>query len=63
MNERHARVEQIRKWRILPGALTIAAGELTPTLKVKRNVVNERFDDLITEMYAEASGDARALGR
>ena len=33
-------VENIRKYRILPHDFTIAGGEMTPTLKVKRNVVN-----------------------
>ncbi len=62
VNERHARVENIRKWRVLPGALTVAEGELTPTLKVKRNVVNERFGDLIREMYAEPFRRAAVRG-
>ncbi len=62
VNERHARVENIRKWRLIPRALTVAGGELTPTLKVKRNVVNERFGDLIADMYAESS-DAASIGK
>lgn len=51
VNERHARVESIRKWRILPGELSIANGELTPTLKVRRAAVTERYADLVEEMY------------
>ena len=53
VNERHAHVEQVRKWRVLPQALTVAGGELTPTLKVRRAAVNEHYAELITEMYAE----------
>ena len=53
VNASHAHVEQIRKWRVLPNALTIAAGELTPTLKVRRTELNERYADLIDDMYAE----------
>jgi long-chain acyl-CoA synthetase len=52
VNDRHARVEQVRKWRLLPNEMGVATGELTPTLKVKRNVVNAKYRDVIEEMYA-----------
>ncbi len=48
-----ARVEQIKKFTILPRELSIEEGELTPTLKVKRNVVNDHFAGEIEAMYAE----------
>ena len=38
--------EQIREFRLLAEALTIEGGFLTPTLKVKRRIVNQRFADL-----------------
>ena len=52
VNAGHSPIEQIKTWRIIPRELTVATGELTPTLKVKRDVVAARFGDLIEEMYA-----------
>ena len=53
VNSKRSRVEHVRKYRILPHDFTVAAGEMTPTLKVKRNVVNSTYADLIDAMYAE----------
>jgi long-chain acyl-CoA synthetase len=44
-------VEQIKKFKILPEDLSQQTGELTPTLKVKRNVVNEKFAGEIEALY------------
>lgn len=52
VNAERAPAERIKAWRILPRELTVSGGELTPTLKVKRNVVIERFSALVDEMYA-----------
>jgi long-chain acyl-CoA synthetase len=53
VNTEMARVEQIKKFTILPRELSIAEGELTPTLKVKRNVVTAHFEAAIESMYSE----------
>jgi long-chain acyl-CoA synthetase len=52
VNAVHSRVEGIKRWAIVPQDFTIAEGELTPTLKVKRSVVEEEYADLIEELYA-----------
>ena len=51
VNREHAPVEQIKYWRLLPSPLTVEGGELTPTYKVKRTVVAERYADLVETMY------------
>ena len=50
-NEKYAQVEQVKKFVILDHDLSQATGELTPTLKVKRNVVNEQYIDLFDALY------------
>ena len=52
VNSSVGRVEQIKKFTILPEDLSQPTGELTPTLKVKRNVVNEKFAEEIDALYA-----------
>jgi long-chain acyl-CoA synthetase len=37
---------------LLPNEFSIDGGELTPTLKVKRRVIDERFGELIDDLYA-----------
>ncbi len=50
-NEKYAQVEQVKKFVILDHDLSQATGELTPTLKVKRNVVNEQYAGLFDSLY------------
>src|SRR3954469_16892503 len=52
INEKFARVEQVKKFEILPHDLSQETGELTPTLKVKRNVVAEKFEKDVDALYA-----------
>lgn len=52
LNAELNRWETIKKVRLLDNDLTIESGELTPSLKVKRNVVEEKFKSLIDSMYA-----------
>ncbi|HXD57204.1 MAG TPA: AMP-dependent synthetase/ligase [Thermoleophilaceae bacterium] len=53
VNDEVGRVEQIKKFKILPHDLSQETGELTPTLKVKRNVVNEKFAGEIDALYSQ----------
>jgi long-chain acyl-CoA synthetase len=51
LNAGRAPAERIKTWRILPHDLTVAGGDLTPTLKVRRAKVIDRYSALIDEMY------------
>jgi long-chain acyl-CoA synthetase len=52
VNRNLARVEQVRDFRVLDRPFSIEAGELTPTLKLKRTVIEARHAALVEEMYA-----------
>ncbi len=51
LNARLNRWETIKKWEILPQDLTIESGELTPSMKVKRNVVEDNNSERIAAFY------------
>ena len=51
VNAKFARVETIKKFRLIDQLLDPEDEELTPTMKLKRKVVNEKYIDLINEMY------------
>jgi long-chain acyl-CoA synthetase len=52
VNAKFARVEQVRKFRLIEQKLTAEDEELTPTMKLKRRLVNEKYRALIEQMYA-----------
>jgi long-subunit acyl-CoA synthetase (AMP-forming) len=54
MNAKLARVQTIKRFVVVPSEFTIDGGELTPTMKIKRKVVNEKYKVEIESMYAEA---------
>jgi long-chain acyl-CoA synthetase len=51
-NSKLAQVEQVKRFVILDHDLSQETGELTPTLKVKRNVVNEKYANLFDDLYS-----------
>lgn len=55
MNAGLSHPEQVKRFRVITEPLSIAAGELTPNLKVRRSVVEEHLKDVIGEMYSQGS--------
>ena len=51
VNAGYANVEQVKKFAILERDLSQAGGELTPTLKVKRNIVEEKYAEILDSLY------------
>jgi long-chain acyl-CoA synthetase len=51
-NDRLARVQQVKRWRLLPVEWTAETEELTPTLKLKRRIVHAKYADVIDSLYA-----------
>ena len=51
VNKEFARVEQVKKFRLIEQKLTAEDEELTPTMKLKRKFVNQKYADLIESMY------------
>jgi long-subunit acyl-CoA synthetase (AMP-forming) len=49
----YAKVAQIKKFAILDHALSVEGGDLTPTLKVKRNVVADKYAGILDNLYTE----------
>ena len=49
-----SRVAEVKKFTILPTEFTISGGEVGPTLKIKRHVVQKKFAKNITAMYNES---------
>ncbi|HCU23765.1 MAG TPA: long-chain fatty acid--CoA ligase [Deltaproteobacteria bacterium] len=52
-NQNLAKYESIKRFAVLDKDFSIESGELTPTLKVKRKVINERYKDIFDGLYSE----------
>ncbi|MCB1041804.1 MAG: long-chain fatty acid--CoA ligase [Acidobacteria bacterium] len=49
-----ARYEKVKKFEILPDPLSVINGELTPSLKIRRKIINQRYAQTIEQLYAES---------
>ncbi len=58
VNEKLARIEQIKRFAILDHDLSQAEGELTPTLKVKRGFVYKKYTDVFAGLYENRGGES-----
>jgi long-chain acyl-CoA synthetase len=54
VNANLAGFEKIVAWELIPNEFTLETGELTPTQKVKRRVINQKYGEVISRLYAQA---------
>ena len=62
VNKKFARVETIKKFRLIDIQLTTDDEEITPTMKLKRKFVNEKFKDVIEAMYKGGAKVTKVIG-
>lgn len=55
VNATLAHFETIKRFALIPAEFTVAGGEITPTLKIKRRVIQERWRDVIEKLYSTQS--------
>ena len=53
VNPKLSRFETIKRFRVLPGEFSIDGGELTPSMKMRRKVVEQKYADVIDSLYSE----------
>lgn len=53
INEEYGKWEKIKEFRIVPEAWSLETGELTPTLKLKRRIILEKYNHLVEDIYQE----------
>jgi long-chain acyl-CoA synthetase len=53
VNERLARVQQVKRWELLPVEWTAETEELTPTLKLRRRIVHAKYADVLDTLYED----------
>jgi long-chain acyl-CoA synthetase len=54
VNRKLTEHERLRRWKLLERELTIEAGELTPTLKIRRKAIAQRYADEIASLYPKS---------
>ncbi|MCP4200663.1 MAG: long-chain fatty acid--CoA ligase [bacterium] len=59
-NKELAKYERIHAWELLSHEFTIESGELTPTQKIKRRVINQKYGEVIEQVYRDAEAERSA---
>ena len=63
VNGRLAKFESLKRFRVVPHEWSIETGELTPSMKLKRRVISERYAALIAELYEDEATSSGELDR